>query len=196
MDFSQVIGFIIVFLVLVLPILQKAIKSHYQKKHPEHAPRKLEEEDEGDEFDQFLDSIESAEEEEKRHRLARPAPPPLPPEFDVPAHPPKYTSQPPKIQQQPSHQSRRVLDNFRFRSDLDNYRQASEVETRQLKEGIKPRIDPHVVSLDLEVKPAEIFTRPQVEPMTTHIQRLVRERKVGREMILMYEILSPPKSLR
>jgi hypothetical protein len=193
-DFSQIIGFIIVLLVLVLPILQKAIKSRHLKKHPELAPK--EEEEEEEEFDPFLDSIESHEERGKRPMMTRSIRPPPPPEFEDAPPAQRYASEVPKVKHEVSKRSRRVLNDFRFKSDLDNYRQVSEVETRKLKEGRKPRIDPHIVSLDLEVKPAEIFNRPQVEPMTTHIQRLVRKRNITREMILMHEILSPPKSLR
>lgn len=197
MDFSQLIGFVIVLLVLVLPILQKAIQARYRKKHPEHAPKQEEEEE--DEFDQFLHSLDMGEQglKEKRAAAARSMPPPLPHELEEDlSSVRKYADEAPQIKQRASHQSRRALENFRFRSNLDDYHQVSAVETRQLKERIQPNLDPHVVSLDLEVKPAEIVNRPQVEPMTAHIQRLVRERTIGREMILMYEILSPPKSLR
>jgi hypothetical protein len=91
--------------------------------------------------------------------------------------------------------SRSVRDEFQFQSDLDGFRPSTLVEGRRLPISVKGRETPHVVSQDLERKPAALQTAVDENPIN-HVQQMIRQRKSLREMMLMHEILSPPKSLR
>jgi hypothetical protein len=179
MDFFKLISFLIVVLVLFLPILQRYLKARYLKKHPElarrHQEEELEEEDDDEEEETGTMQVQKPVQTYKR-------PVPLPP--------------PPTIRQEESTKSRRLLKNFQFQSDLDIIKEVSTVKSREFTPNIRSRAEPKIVSSDLDIESSGIARRPQVEAMTTHVHRLVRGGHIGKEMMLMHEILSPPKSLQ
>lgn len=177
MDFFKLISFFIVVLVLFLPILQRYLKARYLKKHPELARRHQEEQLEDDEEEEEIDVIPVSRLVQIHRR-----PVPLPP--------------PPTVRQEESTKSRRLLKNFQFQSDLDTIKEVSTVKSREFTSNIRPRGEPKIVSSDLDIESSGIARRPQVESMTTHVHRLVRGGHIGKVMMLMHEILSPPKSLQ
>lgn len=194
MEFFQIVGVFIVLLALVIPFLQKILRFRHLKKHPEEAFREDEENEENLDYNQFLKRIGVEEEdEEDEEPVPVKRPPPVPPMRNQPKRTPF------SYDEEGSNErfvSRRTLDGFKFRSNLEEVQPISKIESRNFQPGLKTTIAPDILSPDLEVKSSEIKTRSQQRSSAQNVQQIIRRRTSGREMILMHEILSPPKSLR
>lgn len=191
MEISDFIGFIASVLVLLLFIGRHILSARRRQQHPEEAA--LEKKEQKAALKNFLKSLEvdmegldEEEEEEKvMPRIAlKKATPPSPP--------PQITQQPEKPKPH-----RRVGDDFRFQTHVEQRHFETAVEKRRLETAVEKRkrdFGANIISPDLRHAP-DAYSRALIETKEpSRALELVARLGSRKNMVILQEILNPPKA--
>lgn len=183
---SDLIGLLITFLALIF-LLSRGIKK--ERSRPVHLPPKDAEEERH--IKQILKSLNIEEEEDEEEEL----------EEGLEEQPKRLTHFEEKEVQSKRHSERTVQDQFQFQSKLEDYRRKqTAIENRDYKTNIESHeayadsYGDRVVSVDLRLKGAAYDVIGKRTP--ARINQLLEKVPSKKEMILLQEIISPPKALR
>ncbi|MCE5319162.1 MAG: hypothetical protein LLG04_17595 [Parachlamydia sp.] len=185
MEVSDVIGFIVSVFVMLFIIGRHVFSERRRQQHPEEA--KLEERKQKETLKNFLKSLdvemdeldEEEEMEARRPPVIKKAPPP-----------------PPQIVQKPQ-PHRKVQDDFRFQTKVEQRRFETSVEQRRLETAVEKRkrdFGANIISQELLRGPdaySRALTKTQKPSYGTNLIARIGSKK---EMVILQEILNPPKA--
>jgi hypothetical protein len=179
MDLFELIGFIIMAVVLISPIVKK-FKEEKLLRGNQTVFDKGEQievvKDREDVIKEFLKSIDLDIEEEKKTPPSPPPPPPLPSR---------------KVSREEARNAK-----FAFKGQLSQRHQKSSIEDRHIETNIKDDGGAHLVSKAIaEVPKNQAYSLKEHNPQS-YIRTRIVDRESRRDLLLMYEVLSPPLSMR
>lgn len=185
MDLIEVVGFIFMIFVMMFPIFKKTMEERLlteeekalSRENPPKAPRSKEQvKHEQNIVKEFLESLDIDFDEEEFSQKP-PSPPPPPP--------------PPKVA---PNEGERRKEKFHFESNLGERHNVSKLRSRQLSSSLSSR--PKSLSSDRFKKEERDKNYSVHTEKNSRVKDLLNKKLSLKEMILMQEILSSPKSLR
>ncbi len=181
MEIPDLIGFIVSVMAVLFLIGRHLMAQRYRQQHPEEAA--LEEQKQKETLKKFLKSLnadmEDLEEEEKRPKVLVRKPPPAPPQ----------------MQKAKSH--RKVDDDFRFKTRIEQRRLETAIEQRQLQTSIDARkfdYGADLVSSELQRQHDAYRIKPEKMQPASQVHALVARIGSKKEMLILQEILNPPRA--
>lgn len=185
MDFTEVVGFLVTMAAIVYMFVKRA--QDRQKSSHTHEEGREEHEQEAN-LKEFLKSLEIDMEESEDFK-------PLPKPKVVTSVPPTVPQRAPKPKSIYKHGP--VEEEFKFRSDLDDFKTRTNIEERKLKVGIKNKFEgdygEHLLSAEFrgDKMPTLIgYKRP------SRIQRLIHSLPSKKDIVLLHEVLDKPKGFK
>ena len=186
MSFIEFIGFVISMVALIFLFSKKIFDQRRARLNPEESER--EEEEQKRNLKEFLRSLEIDMEDQEQFK-----PPPPPPKI-TPPQPPKER---PRGQQKPRPASRVLNDPFKAKLEQRQFETA--IEKRGFKTNIEDRFyqsfDERLLSSDFRKASTDAYDVILFD-QTPRIQHLVGQLPSLREMIIIREIIGPPKGLQ
>lgn len=185
---SELIGLIILFLAFLSSIIRRVWEFFDRRKHPEKYLRK---ETEGEDVLQGLMQAMGGDAEPPKPVV--PSPQPLPPEYKKPSL--KQGKFPGRSQRE---SKRTVSNDFQFRAGLDSHHRRSAIDDRHLQSSIESRsandlLSSHIQEMELSDAAGLVnFDSYEESPASQIVHQLDDPAK----LVIIYEIFSPPASLR
>lgn len=176
-DIVQIIAILIAVTFVLLSVVQRMWQEYVRRKWPEKYEEERRKEEER--LKAILGSMGYEEEE----------PPAIPPPLPAP----RRKKAPPVSR---PHQAERTLsDEFRFRTDMDQFQQVTRIEGRHLETHVGERFGgdygQQLVSEDLRERSMKLESVSKGRP--ARVQEFVRSRNGARALVLSHEILKTPK---
>lgn len=184
MEASDLIGFIVSVFVMLFIFGRQIFSQRRRQQHPEEA--ELEDRKQKETLKQFLKSldVEMDELDEEEEMEARRRPPVLK----------KQPPPPPRIEEKPK-THRKVQDDFRFQTKVEQRRFETAVEQRRLETAVEKRkrdFGANIISHDLlHAYDAYAHAKTQQPSKATNLVSKLGSKK---EMVILHEILNPPKA--
>lgn len=186
MDLNQFIGFLITMAAMLLMFGRKRKKIDT---HPEE--NSAEESHPSDDLHELLKAMSKDVKKVQAREL------PQQPPFSASNKPAKAKKSP---SQDPPRVKRLVGDEFSFKSDLDHYRSKIDLEKPDLKTNLDDRYkDPYgdrIVSIDLRERQSDSAYTVIRTGSISRVHDLLNRIPSKKEMVVMQEIMGPPKALR
>jgi hypothetical protein len=198
MSLIEFIGFIISFLAMIVLFFRRAIEKRRSDQDPEYY-EKMEQQKEV-RMREFLRSLNIQHEEDDREEYEE-----VDDEDDELVFHEEAVRQPSRKENYSpmalSKPRRTVHDEFQFKSKIEQYRPQTAIERRTMETNIEKRYleDPfsmpvvsHDMAYDADVDPYAIVRQSQKNRLAQMIDRL----ESPQEMVILHELIGPPKALR
>lgn len=178
MNVSEFVGLIITILVLFTAMARRLWEEKQRRDNPEEYEEKLERDKEA--FQAFLRSLDIEVEGEQKKKKRMPPPPPS-------------VKEEPEASQPMGHYvpSSTVAENFEFHSQLEERHRETSIEKRQLTSSLSQQTGRDLVSDTLKQK--EAFVAKGRKRGASRSRDLVLNRPSKKEMVILHEVLGPPK---
>lgn len=187
MNFTEVVGFLVTMAAIIYMFVKRAKdirKSHHTHKEGDH-----EEHEQAEKLQDFLKSLEADMDESQdfkslpKQKVSKPESPPTMP-FEAPRIKPAYRRE-------------TFNEEFKFRSDLDNFQTKTNIDERKLKINIKSKYGDdygeHLLRPEFrgEKMPELVGYRE-----ASRIKMLIRSLPSKKDIVLLHEVLDQPKGFK
>lgn len=185
MNIIELIGFLIAFIAMFMLLFRKAKEDRRRREHPEEYRKEIEEQEKA--IREFMKSIgqevEFEEGEEafiEEEPVAAPAPPPPP--------------------RKPETSHRRVRENYKLETAIEDYRKKTAIEKRkfqpEITESLFEDLGADIVSEELTSESLQRAYEIREEGKALRTNKVLNELRSPRDMVIIHEIFGKPKGIR
>lgn len=186
MDFSEIVGFLITILAIIYIFVKRAQDT--RKRSQTHEDESYEGHHQEEKLKDFLKSLEIDMEDSEDF-----TPPPAP-KAPIPKPLPVHREAP---KPKPVHKRNPLQEEFKFRSDMDDFQLKTNIEGRKYKVNIKNKYEEgygeHLLSPEFR---GEKIIHLMGYKRSSRIKKLIRSLPSKKDMVLLHEVLDKPKGFK